>query len=175
MIKFLVETIRNEAQRIAGIKSFKYQGVDEINAQNNNSTIQVVVEDDIQIEYLVTKDISSIKLNIDILDKVEQDTDIVDVHNNTYKIGIVLMKLLDRHYEFINIHDFSIMTLSKFSDDVLYGSRLSLTLFTSNMINECNLDDYLDETNVFDKEDSKEVIQIQEINLVPKRKRKDKK
>lgn len=172
MIKFLVENIRNEAQRIADVKSFKYEGVDEINAQNNNSTIQVVVEDDIQIEYLVTKDITSIKINIDILDKVEQDTDVVDVHNNTYKIAVVLMKLLDRHYEFINIHDFSIMTLSKFTDDVLYGSRLSLTLFMPSPINSCNIDDYLDETNEFDKEDSKEVIQIQEINLVPKRKKK---
>lgn len=172
MIKFLVENIRTECQRIAGVKSFKYQGVDEINAQNNNATIQVILEDDIQIEYLVTQDITSIKINIDILDKVEQDTDIVDVHNNTYKIAVVLMKLLDRHYEFINIHDFSIITLSKFSDDVLYGSRLSLTLFMPSPINECSIDDYLDELNTFDKEGLKEVIQIQEINLVPKSRKK---
>jgi hypothetical protein len=172
MIKFLVENIRTECQRIAGVKSFFFEGVDEINAQNSNNTIQVVVEDDIQIEYLVTQDITSIKINIDILDKVEQDTSVVDVHNNTYKIAVVLMKLLDRHYEFINIHDFSIITLSKFTDDVLYGCRLSLTLFMPSPINSCNIDDYLDETNVFDKEDSKEVIQIQEINLVPKRKKK---
>ena len=92
MIKSLVNAIKEQAEHIGGIKSFKYEGADLINAQNNNNTIQVWVEDDIYSEYIVTKDLLKVQLNIDILDKVYQGDDKLEVHNTTLKIAIGILE-----------------------------------------------------------------------------------
>ena len=70
MIYTLVNTIKEVAEHIDGVKFFRYEGQDLLNAQNNNSTIQIWVEDDIYTEYIVTKDLLKVQLNIDILDKL---------------------------------------------------------------------------------------------------------
>ena len=57
MIKNLVEAIKEQARHIKNVKFFKYDGADLINAQNNNETIQIWVEDDIFSVYIVTKDL----------------------------------------------------------------------------------------------------------------------
>ena len=98
MIQNIVEAIKEQAEHIQGVKTFRYEGLDLMNAQNNNSTIQIWVEDDIYCEYLVTKDMLKVQVNIDILDKCYQGDSKLSVHSNTNKIGIVLMKLLEENY-----------------------------------------------------------------------------
>lgn len=180
MIKDLVNAIKSEAEHINGIKTFKYEGQDLINAQNNNYTCQIWVEDDIFVNYLVTKDVVKVTLNIDILDKCYQKDDELDVHDYTYKVAVVLMKLLDSKYkDIISIYDYSIMALSKYSDDNLYGQRLTLDLFMPSPIDECNIDDYLDEENEFMKNEDKEIdviaptIDIDDLNITPKKLRRN--
>lgn len=153
MLKELVDAIKSTAEHIKNIKTFRYEGRDLINTQNNNSTIQVIVEDDIYSEYILTKDILKVTVNIDILDNVFQEQDKLDIHDNCNKIAVVLMKLLETKYKnIINVYDFSIMTLSNYTDDDLYGVRLTLMLHMPSPINACNISDYIDELNKYEKE-----------------------
>lgn len=174
MIKNLVNAIKEQAEHISGVKSFTYEGTDLINAQNNNHTIQVIVEDDIYTEYIVTKDLLKVQLNIDILDKVYQADDKLDIHNNTMKIAIVLLKLLElNYYDFINVYDYSIMSVSRYTDDELYGQRLSVYLHMPSPVSACNLQEFINLTNEYEKREDKEIdiqapqIDIESININP--------
>lgn len=180
MILDIVNAIKEQAEHISGIKNFRYEGQDLINAQNNTSTVQVWVEDDIYTEYLVTKDLVKMTINIDIVDKLHQDDDKLEVHDNTYKIGIVLLKLISKkYYGILSVEDYSLMTLSQFTDDDLYGHRLTVMLLVPSPITECNIDDFLDEMNEYEKvEDiditiNKPEIDISTINITPTKLRRN--
>jgi hypothetical protein len=165
MIQNIVEAIKEQAEHIQGVKFFRYEGQDLINAQNNNSTIQIWVEDDIYCEYLVTRDMLKVQINIDILDKYNQGDDKLLIHSNTNKIGIVLMKLMEENYN-ISIYDYSLLNLSGYSDDDLYGTRLSLYLLISSPINACNIDEYIDTLNKFDEYIDDDIeIKLPEIDI----------
>lgn len=174
MIKNLVEALRDTAEKIEGIEFFSYNGADKINAQNNNETIQVWVEDDIYIQYLVGKDVCKATINIDILDKKYQDDESLDIHDNTNKIAIVLMKLIDYLYPGeLSVYDYSLITLSDYTDDELYGTRLTLYVLLPSPINECNIDEWIDDMKEWKKKDEQELnvkvpkIDINNININP--------
>ena len=174
MIKNLVEAIKEQARHIKNVKYFNYEGADLINAQNNNATIQVFVEDDIFIEYIVTKDLIKVQLNIDILDNIRDGEDMLETHDRTTKIAIVLIKLLEENYKnILSIYDFNMLNVSHYSDDCLFGTRVSLYLTMPSPVNECNINDEIDNLNEYYKEEDKEItinkpeIDIDNININP--------
>ena len=174
MIKNLVNAIKEQAEHIKNVKSFNYEGADLINAQNNNSTIQVFVEDDVFIEYLVTKDLIKVQLNIDILDNIGENESKLDVHDRTTKISIVLIKLLEERYKnILSVYDFNMLNVSHYSDDNLFGARLSVYLTMPSPVNQCNINEFIDELNEYEKNDDKEItinkpeIDIDNINISP--------
>lgn len=174
MIKNLVECIKAKAEHIKNVKSFNYEGSDLINAQNNNETIQIVVEDDIFIEYIVTKDLIKVQLNIDILDNIGENEEKVDTHDRTTKIAIVLIKLIEENYKnILSVYDYNLLNVSHYTDDDLYGTRVSLYLTMPSPINFCNINEFIDELNEYEKNEDKEIIinkpeiNIDEININP--------
>lgn len=174
MIKYLIDSIQEVAEHIKGVKFFRYEGQDRMNAQNNNHTIQVWVEDDIYTEYILTRDVVKMTVHIDILDKLYQDDSKEEVHDNTYKISIVLMKLLESVFpDKISLYDYSIMTLSDYTDDELYGCRLTVYLIMPSPIDVCNIDEFLDELNEYETQEEKDIdiiaptIDINDINITP--------
>lgn len=174
MIKNLVNAIKEEAEHIKNVKFFNYEGADLINSQNNNSTIQVWVEDDVFIEFLTTKDLIKVQMNIDILDKIGDDEEKIDVHDRTTKIGIVLIKLLEESYKnILSVYDYNMLNVSNYSDDDLYGTRMSIYLTMPSPVNECNISDFIDELNKYYKEEDNDItinkpeIDIDNININP--------
>ena len=174
MIKNLTEAIKEQAQHIKGVKFFRYEGADLINCQNNNATIQVFLEDDIFTEYVVTKDLVKIQLNIDILDNIGDGEDKLVVHDRTNKIAIVLIKLLEENYKgILSVYDYNMINVSHYSDDNLFGTRMSLYLTMPSPVNFCNITDFIDELNKYYKEEDKEItinkpeIDINNININP--------
>ena len=174
MIKNLVLAIKEQAEHIKGVKFFKYEGSDLINAQNNNATIQIWIEDDIFTEYLVTKDLVKIQLNIDILDNIGENESKLDIHDRTTKIGIVLIKLIEESYKnILSVYDYNMLNLSNYSDDNLYGTRVSLYLTMPSQVNECNINEFIDELNEYEKNEDNEItinkpeIDINNININP--------
>lgn len=149
-------------------------GQDLINAQNNNSTIQLWVEDNIYSEYIVTKDLLKVQINIDILDVLTPDKTILDIHNTTAKMCIVLMKLIEENYRYmVNIYDYNILSVSRYTDDVSYGSRMSLWLHIPSPIDDCSIENYIDGLNKYDEllDDSIDIkypsIDINDIDINP--------
>lgn len=174
MIKNLVEAIKEQAEHIKNVKHFNYEGADLINAQNNNSTIQIWIEDDIFTEYLVTKDLVKVQMNIDILDNIGDDEEKVDVHDRTNKLGIVLIKLIEENYKnILSVYDYNLLNVSHYTDDDLFGTRMSLYLTMPSPINFCNINEFIDELNEYEKNDDKEItinkpeIDINNININP--------
>ena len=174
MIKNLVNAIKTKAEHIKNVKSFKYEGADLINCQNNNSTIQVVVEDDIFTEYLVTKDLVKVQMNIDILDNIGDDEEKVNVHDRTTKIAIVLIKLIEENYKnILSVYDYNLLNVSHYTDDDLFGTRMSIYLTMPSPVNECNINEFIDELNEYEKNEDKDItinkpeIDIDNININP--------
>ena len=174
MIKNLVEAIKEQAEHIKNVKHFNYEGADLINAQNNNSTIQIWIEDDIFTEYLVTKDLVKVQMNIDILDNIGYDEEKVDVHDRTNKLGIVLIKLIEENYKgILSVYDYNLLNVSHYSDDDLFGTRMSLYLTMPSPVNYCNINEFIDELNEYEKNDDNEItinkpeIDINNININP--------
>ena len=174
MIKNLVEAIKEQAEHIKNVKHFNYEGADLINAQNNNSTIQIWIEDDIFTEYLVTKDLVKVQMNIDILDNIGDDEEKVDVHDRTNKLGIVLIKLIEESYKgILSVYDYNLLNVSHYTDDDLFGTRMSIYLTMPSPVNECNINEFIDELNEYYKEEDKNItinkpeINIDEININP--------
>lgn len=174
MIKNLVEAIKEQAEHIKNVKHFNYEGADLINAQNNNSTIQIWIEDDIFTEYLVTKDLVKVQMNIDILDNIGENEEKVDVHDRTTKIAIVLIKLIEENYKnILSVYDYNLLNVSHYSDDDLFGTRISLYLTMPSPVNQCNINEFIDELNEYYKEEDKDItinkpeIDIDNININP--------
>ena len=174
MIKNLVEAIKEQARHIKNVKYFNYEGADLINAQNNNATIQIWIEDDIFTEYLVTKDLVKIQMNIDILDTIGDDEEKADLHDRTTKIAIVLIKLIEENYKnILSVYDYNMLNVSHYSDDDLFGTRMSLYLTMPSPVNQCNINEFIDELNEYEKNDDKDItinkpeIDINNININP--------
>lgn len=174
MIKNLVNAIKEQAEHIKNVKFFKYEGADLINAQNNNSTIQIWVEDDIFTEFITTKDLVKIQMNIDILDNIKDGEDMLDTHDRTTKIAIVLIKLLEENYKnILSVYDFNMLNVSHYTDDDLFGTRMSLYLTMPSLVNQCNINDFIDEMNKYYENEDKEItikkpeIDINNIDIRP--------
>lgn len=174
MIKNLVEAIKEQAKHIKDVKSFNYEGADLINAQNNNATIQIWVEDDVFIEFIVTKDLVKIQINIDILDNIRENESKLDTHDRTTKIAIVIIKLIEESYKnILSVYDYNMLNVSHYSDDDLFGTRMSIYLTMPSPINFCNINEFIDELNEYEKNEDKEItinkpeINIDNININP--------
>lgn len=174
MIKNFVNAIKEEAEHIKNVKFFKYDGADLINSQNNNSTIQIWVEDDVFTEYVVTKDLIKVQLNIDILDNIRDGEEKIDCHDRTTKIAIVLIKLIEENYKnILSVYDYNLLNVSNYSDDDLFGTRMSLYLTMPSPINFCNINEFIDELNEYEKNEDNDItinkpeINIDNININP--------
>lgn len=174
MIKELVLAIKEQAEHIKGVKFFNYEGADLINSQNNNATIQIWVEDDIFTEFIVTKDLIKVQMNISILDSIGENEEKIDVHNRTTKIAIVLIKLIEENYKnILSVYDYNLLNVSNYSDDDLFGTRMSLYLTMPSPVNYCNINEFIDELNEYEKNDDNEItinkpeIDIDNININP--------
>lgn len=174
MIKNLVEAIKEQARHIKNVKYFNYEGLDLINCQNNNATVQVWIEDDIFTEYLVTKDLVKVQMNIDILDNIGDDEEKVDVHDRTTKIAIVLIKLIEENYKnILSVYDYNMLNVSHYTDDDLFGTRVSLYLTMPSQVNFCNINEFIDELNEYEKNEDKYItinkpeIDINKLDINP--------
>ena len=174
MVKNLVEAIKEQARHIKDVKSFNYEGADLINAQNNNATIQIWVEDDIFTEFITTKDLIKVQMNIDILDNIRENESKLDTHDRTTKIAIVLINLLEYRYKnILSVYDFNMLNVSHYTDDDLFGTRISLYLTMPSPINFCNINEFIDNLNEYEKNEDKEItinkpeINIDNININP--------
>lgn len=150
MIKDVIDILKNISLRHKGVYTFRYQGDDLNNQQNNHKTYQVYVDDISLHELNITTNIFKARFEIYILgfaDGTSGNT-VLDVQNNAYTIACDIMAKIDGSDEYdgvLSIYDYSILTLARYTDDQSAGVKLSLTLEMPNPVNLCTLDDNFDD------------------------------
>lgn len=144
MLKDVIDILENISLRHKGVRTFRYQGDDLNNQQNNHEGYQVYIDDISLHELNITTNIFKAKFEIYVLGFVDDETTVLDVQNNAYTIACDIMAYIDTKDEFkgiLSVYDYSILTLARYTDDSSAGVKLSLTLQMPSPVNLCELDD----------------------------------
>ena len=144
MLKDVVNIIKDVALRHKGVCTFRYQGDDLNNAQNNHKMYQVYLDDISHHQLNITTNIFKAEFQLYILGFVDDDNDVLTVQNNAYTIACDILAYIDSYDEYkgvLSVYDYSILTLSHYSDDSASGVKLSIVLEMPNPVNLCELDE----------------------------------
>ena len=164
MLKDVVNIIKDISLRHKGVRTFRYQSEILNNAQNNHAMYQVYVDDVSLHELNITTNI--FKAKFEILGFVDDDTTVLEVQNNAYTVACDIMAYIDIKDEFkgvLSVYDYSILTLSHYTDDNAAGVKLSLVLQMPNPVNLCELDDNFNDEPYEDEPDSEIDVNNEEI------------
>lgn len=150
MLKDIIEILRDVSLRHKGVYTFRYQGDDLNNAQNNYKGYQVYVDDISLHELNITTNIFKAQFEIYVLGHPngESGNTVLDVQNNAYTIACDIMAYIDTQEAFrgiLSVYDYSILTLARYTDDNASGVKLSLVLQMPSPVNLCELDDNFDD------------------------------
>ena len=166
MLRDVVNIIKDVSLRHKGVRTFRYQSEILNNAQNNHAMYQVYVDDVSLHELNITTNIFKAKFEIYILGFVDDDTTVLEVQNNAYTVACDIMAYIDIKDEFkgvLSVYDYSILTLSHYTDDNAAGVKLSLVLQMPNPVNLCELDDNFNDEPYEDETDNEIDINNEEI------------
>lgn len=144
MLKDVIEILKDISLRHKGVKTFRYQSDVLNNAQNNYGTFQVYVDDASFHQLNITTNIFRAEFQVYVLGFVDDENDVLTVQNNAYTIACDIMAYIDTQEAFqgvLSVYDYSILTLSHYSDDNSAGVKLSLVLQMPSPVNLCTLDD----------------------------------
>ena len=159
MIKDFVELFKNIALRHKLVKTFRYQEKIYNNAQNNYKTYQVYL-DTISLHQLnITTNIFTSEFELYILSQPDgtSGNTILDVQNDAYTIACDIMAFIDTQDEYrgiLSVYDYSILTLSHYTDDSSAGVKLSLVLEMPSPLNWCTLDENFNDEPYEEPEDA---------------------
>ena len=175
MIKDIIEVIKDIALRHKGVRTFKYQATILNNAQNNHPYYQVYVDDVSLSQLNITTNIFKVELQMYILGFPENisGSTILDVQNNAYTIACDILAKLDNddvYQGILSLHDYSILTVSHYSDDNAAGVKLSVELAMPNPVDLCSLDENFNDEPYKpepDKEIDIDVTDVGDITLKP--------
>lgn len=150
MLKDIIEILRDVSLRHHGVYTFKYQDKVYNNQQNNYRTYQVYVDDISHHQLNITTNIFKAEFQMYILAQPngESGNTILDVQNNAYTIAVNILAYLDSQDAFsavLSVYDYSILTLSHYTDDDSAGVKLSLVLQMPSPLNWCTLDENFDD------------------------------
>ena len=168
MIKDIIEILKDISLRHKGVRTFRYQGDDLNNAQNNFKAFQVYVDDISHHQLNITTNIFKAEFEIYILKQPDgtSGNTVLDVQNDAYTIAVNIMAKIDTDEAFrgiLSVYDYSILTLSHYTDDNAAGVKLSLVLSMPSPLNWCTLDENFNDESYKDEPDREITINDDEI------------
>lgn len=174
MLNDIVNIIKNVALRHKGVRTFRYQGESFNNAQNNHLTYQVYMSTVSYHDLNITTNIFKQEYILYILGQPNKDKDILEIQNDCYTIAVNILGFLDNMPEYkgiLSVYDYSIMTLSNYTDDDSAGVRLSVVLETPSPLNLCTLEENFNIEPYEDEPDKPEIDidtkEVGDITLTP--------
>lgn len=173
MLKDVINILKDISLRHKGVRTFKYQSDIYNNAQNNHKYFQVYVDDVSMHELNITTNIFKARFEIYILGFVDSDTTVLDVQNNAYTIACDIMAYIDELEALkgvLRVYDYSILTVSHYTDDNAAGVKLSLVLEMPNPVDLCTLEDNFNDEPYEEPEDTEIDIndtEVGDIDLKP--------
>lgn len=168
MIKDFVELFKNISLRHKLVKTFRYQGNDFNNVQNNYETFQVYL-DTISLHQLnITTNIFTSEFELYILSQPDgtSGNTVEDVQTYAFTIAVDILGALDNWKEYrgvLSLHDYSILLLDKYTDDNSSGCKLSVVLETPSPLNLCTLEDNFNDEPYTPEQDKEIDIEDKEI------------
>lgn len=143
MINSLVDIIKDVCLRHKGVHTFSYKGEDLINAQNNHEYYQTVLDDVSLHELNITTGIFTVNQDLYVLGfpSVGRGITVSDVQTSAYTIAVDIIAWLDFEVPQVKVHDYSLLTLSRFTDDNAAGVKVSLELEVPSPLDLCNYAD----------------------------------
>ena len=169
MLKDVIDILKDVSLRHKGVYTFRYQGDDLNNAQNNFKMFQVYVDDISLHELNITTNIFKARFEIYIIGFVHDDKTVLDVQNDAYTIACDIMAYIDTQEAFqgvLSVYDYSILTLARYTDDSSAGVKLSLTLEMPNPVNLCTLEEQFDDEPHKEEEDMKIDINTEDVGEI---------
>lgn len=173
MLKDVINILKDISLKHKGVRTFRYQSDILNNAQNNHKYYQVYVDDISHHQLNITTNIFKAEFQIYILGFVDDENDVLTVQNNAYTIAADIMAYIDTQEQFkgvLRVYDYSILTLSHYSDDNAAGVKLSLILEMPSPVNLCTLDDNFNDEPYEedpDKEIDLNINDVGDIDLKP--------
>ena len=168
MIKDLVEIIKNVSLRHKLVKTFRYQNDTWNNAQNNYKTYQVYLDTVSMHQLNITTNIFTSSFEVYILSQPnnESGNTVEDVQTYAFTIAVDILAALDNWEEFrgiLSIYDYSLLTLSEYSDDNSSGVKLSVVLQVPSPLNLCEYEDHFNDEPYPQDEDKEIDVQTKEV------------
>lgn len=166
MLKDIIEILKDISLRHKGVRTFRYQSDILNNAQNNHKYYQVYVDDVSLHELNITTNIFKARFEVYVLGFTDDDNPILDVQNNAYTIACDIMAYIDTQEQFkgvLRVYDYSILTLSHYTDDDAAGVKLSLVLELPSPVDLCTLDDNFNDEPYEDEPDAEITINDDEV------------
>ena len=172
MLKDIVNIIKNVSLRHKGVRSFRYQQKIYNNSQNNYSPFQIYLDDISHHDLNITTGIFKVEFQMYVLKQPDKSTEaILEAQNDAYTIAVNILGYLDNMDDYkgiLSVYDYSIMTVSHYSDDDSAGVLLSVVLSVPSPLNLCTLEDNFNE-EPFEEEPDKEITvdekEIGELNI----------
>ena len=164
MYKEVIDIIRYICLRYNGVSRFRYQDSRFNNQQNSNKGFQVYVDDVTLSELNIETDIFKISYEIFILNS---GNDILENQDKAFNIAVNLMAYLDtmpQYQGILSVYDYSIMTLSHYTDDDSSGVKLSLVLQAPSPLSLCTLQDNFNDEPYDDTEEQDNEITVTDRN-----------
>lgn len=158
MLEQLVEIFKNIALRHKGVRTFRYQGKEYNNAQNNYKTLQVYLDDYSFHQMNITTNIFVSEFQMYILAQPGKKEDgILKVQDDAFQVALDILKYMETHnVGYLKLHDFSIMLVSHYTDDDSAGVRLSIVIEMPSPLNICDYEaNFNDEP--YEEEPDKEI------------------
>lgn len=148
MLKDVINALKDISLRHKAVNTFKYQSSILANAQGNNKSFQVIVDDTNLSQLLIaySPNIFTVTLDVYIIGFVETSGSILDIQDQAYDIAIQLVNKIQMTEEYvgiIDIHDYSVLTLSHWTDDNSAGVKLTIEMRVP--IGICDIDEYFDD------------------------------
>lgn len=166
MLKDVINILKDISLKHKGVRTFKYQSDIYNNAQNNHKYYQVYVDDASFHQLNITTNIFKAEFQVYILGFVDDENDVLTVQNNAYTIAADIMAYIDTQEAFkgvLRVYDYSILTLSHYTDDNAAGVKLSLILEMPSPVDLCTLDDNFNDEPYEDEPDAE--IDLDENNI----------
>lgn len=161
MYKEVTDAIINVISRFKGVNYVRYKGDDLINQQQNHKTLQCYIDDITLHSFNITGNIARVEYEIYILGfpTNESGNTILDVQDKCYDAALYTIAYLDNDPSLrnvVSVRDYSILTLSRFSEQSNAGVKLSLVLNIPNGVNMCELEDKFND-EPYEEEKDKEI------------------
>lgn len=149
MLEEIINYIGGTALKHKAVKSYQYKKRSLINTQNNEAYIQFIIEESGgYIQKVITRNVYTLTLNIDILAFPEKEEDTLRLQSDCLQVGAEVIAYINQdntYRSLISVYDYDFLTISKYTDDNACGQRLTLELVIPEPVSLCTLLDNFDE------------------------------